>query len=390
MQLENRKIKGGYMKSEKKKILFIANTGRFYHFEKNNMRLLREQGIEVHFAANFKLESIDDIQDDGIITHQIDCTRAPLTLQNITAYKQVCQIVKNEKIKLIHCHTPVGGLLGRLAALRYKGTGIKVIYSAHGFHFYKGAPFKFWAVIYPVEWGLSWVTDSLITINHEDYTRAKKNFHASELLYVPGIGIDMARFGGQKIDVVSKRVSLGFEKDDIILLAVGELNDNKNHEILIKALAQISNPKIKCCISGIGFMHDYLSKLIHKYHLENRVSILGYRRDIAELYQMANVFVFPSYREGLSAALMEAMASELPVICSDIRGNNDLIDNGKGGYRVSPSSVDQWVDAIRKMISERKNWKQYGTYNREKIQSNFSQQQVLHEMKSIYDKYLRV
>lgn len=188
-------------KGMKKKILFITNTGRFYHFEQNNVNLLLDLGVEVHFAANFTVEPIDDVKPEGVILHQIDCTRAPLTKENRIAFKQLCKLMDQEKFDLIHCHTPVGGMLGRLLGHKYRKIGVKVIYSAHGFHFYKGAPKKLWGVIYPVEWGLSWMTDTLITINKEDYNRAHAHFHSHELYYVPGVGIDIKKFNPHSIDV---------------------------------------------------------------------------------------------------------------------------------------------------------------------------------------------
>lgn len=173
-----------------------------------------------------------------------------------------------------------------------------------------------------------------------------------------------------------------------MLVAVGELNPNKNHQVLIKALSKIDNPKVKLCIFGIGGLKEKLLALISRYNLQNRIKIVGYRRDINEIYQCADIFVFPSIREGLSAALMESMACACPVICTDIRGNNDLIDNGKGGYRISPFDVDQWIGAINKMVDQREKWKSFGNYNREKIQSSFSREIVLRKMKSIYGEYL--
>lgn len=375
-------------KSGKKKILFITNTGRFYNFEKNNMKLLSDLGIEVHFAANFKATPLDAVNPPNVYLHQIDCTRSPLTPQNVKAFKQLCSLMDKENFNLIHCHTPTGGLLGRLLGFKYRKRGVKVIYSAHGFHFYSGASKKMWGIIYPVEWGLSWVTDTLITINQEDYKRAERHFHSKELFYIPGVGINTEKFNSSSIDREAKRKELGIESNDILLVSVGELNANKNHQVLIKALAKIPNPKLKYCIFGIGNLKQELLQLIHENNLEKRVHILGYRKDISEIYQCADIFVFPSIREGLSAALMEAMSSGCPVICSDIRGNRDLIDDGKGGYLVSPLDEVQWIQTIQKMLLEKENWSSFGNYNRYKIQKFFNQSIVLKKMKSIYGEYL--
>jgi glycosyltransferase EpsD len=366
------------------KVLFVANTGRFYHFEKKNMELLRNRGIEVHFAANFTATPLDNIHPEGIILHQLECTRQPFSFANIYAYKNLKKLITDEKFDMVHCHTPVGGVLARLASYNQRKLGMKVIYSAHGFHFYKGAPLKYWLLFYPVEWILSWITDVIITINKEDYRRAYKHFHAKELYYIPGIGIDVKDFSPQIIDITHKRQSLGVGPHDIMFLAVGELNSNKNHEILIKAISNIKNAHIKCFIAGRGELKSRLQQLIHEYHVEKSVFIIGFRKDLSTIYQCADAFLFPSKREGLSAALMEAMASGLPVICSDIRGNNDLIDNGFGGHRVSPNDFEQWSKAMKELINKKELWPKYGEYNRNKILNVFSRSVVENQIEKVY------
>ena len=184
------------------------------------------------------------------------------------------------------------------------------------------------------------------------------------------------------------RAKLGIPLQATVLLSVGEVNLNKNHEIVIRALAKLKGANAYYVICGSGVLLQERKKFVESLGLRKQVIFTGYRNDVANFYELADIFVFPSYREGLSAALMEAMASELPVICSDIRGNNDLVDNGKGGYRVSPSSVDQWVTAIKRMLAEKDRWHQYGEYNRDKIANSFGQELVLKKMKRIYDQYL--
>lgn len=371
-----------------KKALFVANTGRFYNFEKNNIELLQNKGIEVHFAANFKLTVLDDIHPQGVVLHQLDCTRSPFTKANLHAYKTLKTLIESERFDIIHCHTPVGGVLTRLAARRCRRLGTRVIYSAHGFHFYKGAPLKYWALFYPVEWLCSWMTDVLITINKEDYMRAYNHFHAKKTCYIPGVGINTKQLKKKSFDIYRKKQSLGVGPNDIMLLSVGELNHNKNHQVLIKALANIRNTHIKCLIAGRGELKNELQYLICKYHVEKNVFILGFRKDLAEIYQCADVFLFPSFREGLSAALMEAMANNLPVVCSDIRGNNDLIDNHLGGYRVSPTNEKQWSQAIQSLINEKKLRVKYGEYNHQKIVTSFSRSVVQVLIDKIYNEQL--
>ena len=242
-------------------------------------------------------------------------------------------------------------MLTRLAAREARKKGTKVIYTAHGFHFFKGAPLINWILFYPVEKFCARFTDVLITINQEDYKRAQK-FKAGKVEYIPGVGIDTKKFSEVVVDKSAKRKELGVPVDAFLVLSVGELNKNKNHDTVIKAIAKLNNPNVYYVICGQGTLENYLKDLINELGLEKQVKLLGYRRDIAEISKTSDIFVFPSFREGLSVALMEAMALGLPVVCSKIRGNVDLIEDGKGGYLVEPDDVEGFINAIRRIINE--------------------------------------
>ena len=243
-------------------------------------------------------------------------------------------------------------MLVRLASRKVRKNGTKVIYTAHGFHFYKGAPLKNWVLYYPIERLLARYTDVLTTINIEDYERAKKSFKAKKIKYIPGVGIDTNRF--QQIDVnkLVKRQEIGVPEDSFVVLSVGELNKNKNHETVIKAIARLNNPNVYYVICGQGVLEDYLKKLIKELGLERQIKLLGFRKDIGEICKVADLFVFPSFREGLSVALMEAMASGLPIVCSEIRGNVDLVKDQKGGYLVKPEDVNGFRMNIDKLVKD--------------------------------------
>ena len=176
-----------------KRVLFVATVGAFFDFERNDMKILQEMGYEVHCAANFSVSDLDDFQAEGIVRHQIDFARSPWTKTNITAYHELKSLMEKTSFNLVHCHTPMGGVLARLAAKKYRKKGTRVIYTAHGFHFFKGAPLKNWLLYYPAEWILAHWTDVLITINKEDYRLAKRFMKAGKVEYIPGVGIDMKR-----------------------------------------------------------------------------------------------------------------------------------------------------------------------------------------------------
>lgn len=363
-----------------KKILIVATVWGFFDFLKNDIKLLQANDFEVHCATNFKNLN-KPLQITNIVKHQIDFTRSPLSKSNLKAIRQLSHIMKETSFDVVHCHTPVGGVVARLVAGKYRKTGTKIFYTAHGFHFYKGAPLINWLVYYPAEWLCSWKTDLQITINREDYKRARKCFHAKKTLYIPGVGIDIQKFGNKTIDISNKREELGVAEDETIILSIGELNKNKNHEVIIRALQKLNNKKIRYFIAGKGPLRSYLENLIGDLGLNENISLLGYRTDIHELCQAADFFVFPSYREGLSVALMEAMASSLPCICGNIRGNNDLIVPGKGGYLVDGKNVRSWTAAIEKMMKSDR--EKMGTFNRNRVR-NFSIDNVQRKMEKIY------
>lgn len=342
----------------REKVLIVASVASMIdQFNIPNIRLLQEMGYEVHVACNFEkgnscsLEKIQTLkkllENIEVKYYQINFERNILKIfSNFSAYKEVKKILEKNKYRFLHCHSPIGGVIGRIAGYL---TQTKVIYTAHGFHFFKGAPLLNWLLYYPIEKYLSRYTEILITINKEDYERAK-TFYAKKVEYIPGVGIDVEKIKNIKIDKEQKRKELGLSKDSIVLLSVGELNKNKNHSIVIKALAKLNNPNIHYLICGQGNLKEYLEKLIKKLKLENNVKLLGFRKDIYEIYKISDIFVFPSKREGLSVALMEAMVCELPIICSDIRGNRDLIKNGNNGF-LADNSVENYIYKINKIIN---------------------------------------
>jgi len=364
-----------------KKALIVSTVSRqFYLFEQVNIEILKELGYQVHGAANFsdynvRLEQVD------IIRHPIDIQRNPFSFKNIIAYMQLKKLMKEHGFDLVHCHSPVGGVLARLAA---RAAGIKnVIYTVHGFHFCKGAHLINWLLFYPVERWLAGYTDTLITINREDYKRAKA-FKSCRVSYVPGIGIDTALYGDSiNIDRRARRNELGIADEDTVIISVGEFSKRKNQQVIIKSLANIKAENIKLILCGTGAKEKKLKTLVKKYDLEDKVIFTGYRNDIPQLLSIADIFVLSSYREGLPAAVMEAMAAGLPLVCSKVRGNTDLVADGKGGFLVPPDNVAAYAKALTKLIENKKMRADFGAYNKSRVKRN-DKQVVKRKMKEIY------
>lgn len=335
-----------------KRVLFSATVTRhIIRFHIPYLRWFKEHGWETWVAA--KDDSLDGEGEipfcDNIVN--IDFDRSPFSKQTIVAYHQLRKLFADNSFNLIHTHTPVGGVLTRFAARNARQRGAKIVYTAHGFHFYKGAPVINWMMWYPVERAMSHFTDLLITINHEDYERAKRFAHCS-VKYIPGVGINLSRFR-QDVDFGSIRRAMDVGEDDFLILGVGDLNANKNHRLTISALADLPQT-CKLAICGTGPERDRLEKLAYDFGVQDRVHFLGYRHDVPELMASANCLAFPSMREGLPVSIMEAMAAGLPIIASSIRGiDPDLIQNQKNGLLLKSNSVEEMVQSISLLMNDR-------------------------------------
>ena len=362
-------------------ILYVTTVSSTMGFFTQHVKMLLQQGHTVDFACNVTKPIDPEFIMRGCRVHDLSLSRSPFTKANCRGYKQLKKTIQEGQYDVIHTHTPIASALVRVACRRNKD--IKVIYTAHGFHFYKGASWLNWLFYYPVEKWLSRYTDVLITINKEDYERAKRSFKAGRIEYVPGVGVDVEKYGSVVVDRKAKRKELGLAEDDFVLVSTGELNDNKNHKTVIQAVHRLNNPSVKYLICGQGPLKNELLNLVQKLGLEHQIMLLGYRTDIIEINHIADVFVFPSFREGLSVALMEAMACGLPAVCSDIRGNRDLIEDGKGGFLVEPKNIlgfTQSMEVLFKDISLREGM---GKYNKDKVQE-YDIGTVLDKMKSVY------
>ncbi|MDM8109654.1 glycosyltransferase family 4 protein [Phascolarctobacterium faecium] len=310
-----------------KKVLFTATVVKTHInvFHLPYLKWFKEHGYEVQVAAKN-----DFINELCIIPncdkyYDIQFARFPFSKTNIKAYKELKKLIQENNYDIIHCHTPVAGVLTRLAARNSKNT--TVIYTVHGFHFFKGAPLLNWFMYYPVECFFARYTDKLITINKEDYEKAKqfKLRKNGKVYYVPGVGINLEKIQNLKVNVKQKKKELGIPENIPVLLSVGELIKRKNHESVLKALSKIKDKNFVYLICGRGVLKEHLQNLTKRLGLESKVKFLGFRKDIAEICKTVDLFIFPSYQEGLPVALMEAMACELPVIASNVRGNRDLI-----------------------------------------------------------------
>lgn len=348
--------------SKQTKVLILTSVASMVdQFLMQDLILLKKLNYKVDIACNFKDGStfteskLSDLKiklfNMNIKSYHIDFSRSIFKITKLfKAIKQVSKILSNNEYEFIHCHSPIGGFVSRLAANKYR---VKVIYTAHGFHFYKGAPMINWILYYSIEKFLSKKTDILITINKEDYQIANKKFKSQKIEFIPGVGIDVNKINNLKIIKTEIRDSLEIDHEDFLIISVGELNRNKNHQKMIRVISKIKESRIKYIICGKGKEFSRLVKLSQKLKIENQIKFMGFRDDVPKLLKASDIFALPSKREGLSVALMEAMASGLPVVCSNIRGNRDLVINEKNGYLFNFNQNKDLINYIIKLFNDR-------------------------------------
>ncbi len=349
----------------KKALMYASVASMIQQFNMNNISLLQELGYKVDVACNFEFgstiteEKIEKLKEQltkmDVNFYQIPVPRKITDFKNLRlSYKMTKDLMNERKYDLVHCHSPIGGIICRLAnkhSKHYDST--RMIYTAHGFHFFKGNnPLKNFLFRNIERYGAK-STDTLITINKEDYAAAKK-FKLRKngtVEYVPGVGIDIDKINSIQGNKEELCKELNIPSDSILLLSVGELSKRKNHEVIVRLLNQLPD-NIHYVICGQGQLENYLLDLAQKLKVNNRLHLLGYRTNIPQIMKSCDIFVFPSLQEGLPVALMEAMACGLPCVASEIRGNIDLIEDGVNSSLCNPIEYKEFLNSVKSINKE--------------------------------------
>jgi glycosyltransferase EpsD len=386
-----------------KALIVTSVYGFLSKFERQNVRLLQEMGFEVHYASNhdnvvYKTDH-DEMQEMGVIFHNIPISQSPLAIAtNRKAAFKLKQIITEENIDIVHCHTPTGGMVARLAC---RNLDVYMIYTAHGFHFYKGARPIHNFIYYSAEDLMSRWTDCIVTINHED-ENAAKTMHASKVYRIPGVGIDSDYYRlTYDTDRDRAREKLGIEPDVFFMISVGELRENKNQMIILKTLARIRKKmaedeakrklkpgtlKIKYGLIGSGRQEDEMREYVKKNDLSDMVCFYGYKSDIRVYLAAADVMVFPSIREGLGMAALEALSTGLPVIASENRGSKEYIIDRRNGLLVSEDSTKAYSKAVLEaMLREQDSNDLSRRENIRESVSGFSRSETEKIMRKVYE-----
>ena len=336
-----------------KKVLLTATVqSHIAQFHKPLVKMLHDHEYEVHVAARNNLAEKNGLSIDFVDkVFDIPFARSPKSFDNVKAYIQLKKIIDDGDYEVVHCNTPMGGIVTRLAAIQARKNGTKVFYTAHGFHFFKGASKKNWIVFYPIERLMAHFCDTLITITYEDYCLAKKKFSCN-VEHIHGVGVYTDRYHPvSEEEIIHMREAEGLTKEDFVILCVGELNENKNQKTLITGAVQIKEriPKLKILLAGNGPKEGILKEKIKELGLESQIKMLGYRTDLEMITPAVYLVVSCSFREGLPLNILEAELCKKPVIASINRGHRELIVEGKTGYKVKADEVNAYVDRICKL-----------------------------------------
>lgn len=371
----------------KYKILFTASVPAHYRaFHLPYLQWFQEQGYETHVACNGyeKLPHVDKMW-------QVDFIRTPFSLKHFIAFKQLKEVIDNENYVLINCHTPMASVLTRLASVHVRKYKTKLIYTAHGFHFFKGASLINWLFYYPVELFLSYLTDAIVCINKEDYDRIRlKGSKKCDYFLIPGIGVS-----GQKFCSITKgekeelRKEYGFKSDDFILVYAAEFIHRKNHDFIISAVKKHKQKlaNIKILFAGNGKLKNALHNKVIKNELKDIIYFIGFRKDIDLIYKLADLGISASRQEGLGLNLVEEMMCGLPVIATVDRGHKEIVDHNKNGFLFKQGDYSEFISSVLELKSNKNLLEQFSVYATKKA-AKFKLNSSLRAMTKIYKSYL--
>jgi len=370
-----------------KKALFVSNVlSHIYAFHLPYIKWFKEHGFEVHVMANSngqQAEGFDKYYD-------VKIERSPFSLKNLMAYKVAKKIIDSEQYDIVHCHTPMGGVIGRLASRKIRKRGAKVLYTAHGFHFYKGAPIINWLLYYTMEKALVNYTDAIITINSEDYSRLNKMISKQPCkpYFLNGVGVDTKRFHPSSLELRNANKKANGYNDRVLLFYAAEFIKRKDHKFLIENFYKIheAHPNAMLLLAGKGPLKGKIEKLVQRLSLDDSVRFLGFRKDIPELLSMVDINLSTSFQEGLPINVVEGIASACPELVSSIRGNVDAVKNGYNGFVYRVNNSEDFCEKARVLLSNEELRLQMSNNNLEQIKA-LGIDVIVKQMASIYKEF---
>ena len=368
-----------------RRILFLATVdSHIFYFHLPFVKLLRSLGYEVEVAAG-EAGFREKIEREGFRVHPIPFSRRPLSFSNFLSFWRLLGLLRKRRYILVHTHTPVASFLGRIAAKIARVP--LVLYTAHGFHFFRGASWKAWLFWYTAEKIASLFTDALIVLNEEDFEYGKRlGFTPGESLFlVPGVGVDLQRF--RNVDA-SLRRELGIKDDEVVVTCVAEFIPRKNHSFLLAAWREVTKRfgQAHLLLVGDGELWEETKRWVAQASLP-RIHFLGRREDVPAVLAASDIVVLVSKHEGLPRALLEGMAAGKPLVATDVRGNRDLVEDGVNGFLVPLGDVGALAFALGQLIESKELREKMGRESLRKVEA-YSLERVLQEMEGIYRKFL--
>lgn len=373
-----------------KRILVTSTDLMMIQFLVPHVINLSKNGFEVEIACSVVGNRIEEVRQKlkGYVNaiHLVRLVRSPVSPTNLKGYNDMKKVINSGDYDIIWTNEPVMGLTTRLAARKARKNGTKVFYMVHGFHFYKGTPKLNWLIYYPIERFAAHFCDKLITINNEDYKLASKKFHC-DVARIHGIGVSAECYHTISRDEKIQRLSAeGMSGDEFIVLCTGELNENKDQKTLIAAAAKLKNkiPNLKVFLAGKGVLEEQLKAQVLELDLNDVVKFLGYRKDLFSLTPAVNMVVSCSHREGMPRNILEAMLCKKPVVATENRGHNELVDNEITGYLIKPGDSDTLAQKIYKIYSSKDDAVIMGNMGFKKVQS-YTTSSVQNEFRNIFN-----
>lgn len=367
------------------KILVSSTDSMMIQFLIPHVKKLIADGHQVDIACSIvkgRMEEIKKALPESVNIFTVNLARSPIKPSNLKGLKELKKIIADGNYNFVWTNEPVMGVMTRLAARKHRKNGLKVMYMAHGFHFFKGAPKLNWLIFYPIEKFMARYTDILVTINQMDYELAKEKFTKIKNIYkVHGTGVDFSRLDIE-VDRESVRAELGLADQDYLIMSVGELNENKNQKVIIEAINLLNDKSVKYFMAGIGDQQPILQEKVEKYGLTEQVKFLGYTKEVGKYLHVANAFAFPSYREGLGLASLEAMHVGLPILTSNRHGINDYSINKETGFKYHPDDAKGFAEGI-KMLKADKELSEKISLNNKEVSKNYEIKNSIEEISKI-------
>lgn len=372
-----------------KKLLLAANVSK-EHIRKFHIPFIlrmKELGWQVDVACR-----LDEPVPECDHAYDLPCDRNPLRGGLIGSIKLLRQLVRENGYDVVHCNTVTGAIVARIACAPLRKEGVKVFYTCHGMHFFKGASAARWVSGWPMEKMLAPMTDVLITINGEDRDMAHKHLSACGAIEkIDGIGVNLDKYRRGSMtreERTEYRNSLGLNAEDFVITYVAELIANKNQQALLKMLDMIRDeiPNAKLMLVGPDHEDGKLIAQAQQMGLADRVLCLGWRSDVPKLLGCSDLYAASSRSEGLPLNIIEAMCSGLPVVALRNRGHCELIDHGRNGFLADREDARGLADHVLALHREEALRHRITAQAMEDV-NRYDTEQVLRQLTAIYEKY---